>query len=79
MSAPAKPARSDVERFLDHLDYLEKVINAAAVQVRPAYAETCSCGGTVEISREIPATERRRMYREFYGRHLRCTTREVTQ
>ena len=42
---------------------------------RPVYAETCPCGGSVEISREASAPERRRIWSTFIGRHQDCLTR----
>lgn len=40
---------------------------------RPAWAETCACGGSIEVSKEVPNPERARMWRQWQGRHGRCT------
>ncbi len=39
---------------------------------RPAYAEICSCGGSVEVSRDVPAPERRRIRDNFLSKHQAC-------
>lgn len=39
---------------------------------RPVYAETCPCGGSVEVGRDATAAERRRIQATFYGRHRDC-------
>lgn len=40
---------------------------------RPAWAETCSCGGSAEVSKDVPAAERRRIHQHFVHRHRACT------
>lgn len=39
---------------------------------RSVYAETCPCGGSVEVGREATAAERRRIQSMFWGRHQHC-------
>lgn len=39
---------------------------------RPAWAETCSCGATTEVAKDVPNAERARIYRNWIGRHLNC-------
>jgi hypothetical protein len=39
---------------------------------RPVYAETCPCGGSVEVGRDATAAERRRIQATFYSRHRDC-------
>ena len=56
--------------FLSFADKLQAVHERAH---RPAYAETCPCGGSIEVSRDVPAAERRRLHANFLGRHIRCT------
>jgi hypothetical protein len=46
---------------------------------RPAYAETCPCGGTVEVSRDVSPVERRRIHANFLSRHIRCTAAPAPQ
>lgn len=41
---------------------------------RPVYAETCPCGGSVEVGRDVTAAERRRIHASFLGRHRDCLT-----
>lgn len=40
---------------------------------RPAYQETCGCGGSVEVSKEVSPAERRRVWQHFVFRHRDCT------
>jgi hypothetical protein len=42
---------------------------------RPVYAETCPCGGSVEVGRDATAAERRRIQATFYARHRECAER----
>ena len=39
---------------------------------RPAYAETCTSGATVEVGRSVDRAEQARIRRHFQGRHFRC-------
>jgi hypothetical protein len=54
--------------------FFDSVQAAAERATRPVYAETCCCGGSVEVGREATAAERRRIQANFLGRHMRCTT-----
>lgn len=59
-----------LDRFLDFADAVQAHADAAQ---RPAYTETCRCGSMVEVSRDVPAAERRRIHATFTGRHNDCT------
>lgn len=59
-----------LDRFLAFADAVQASAEAAH---RPAYSETCRCGASVEVSRDVPAAERRRIYTTFIGGHSRCT------
>ena len=61
--------RSLLEKFLDYADTLEALMGA---RVRPAYAETCRCGGQVEIGADVPSRERARLTAAFHARHAAC-------
>lgn len=67
-----------VPEFLDYLDRLCKVIDATAeateIQHRPAYAERCLCGGSIEVGHEVNRADLRRMHAQFINRHLGCVT-----
>lgn len=39
---------------------------------RPAYAETCACGGSVEVGRDVSRADLRRIHANFLGRHREC-------
>lgn len=65
---------SDLETFLNFADKIQDAYERAN---RPAYAETCSCGGTIAIDRSVPPVERRRMWTHFQGRHRDCAVRPV--
>lgn len=39
---------------------------------RPAYAETCPCGASVEVGNTVDRAEQARIRRHFQGRHFRC-------
>lgn len=56
--------------FLKFADEVQANAHAAA---RPAYAQTCPCGGTIELSRDVPAADRRRLANNFHGLHQQCT------
>lgn len=60
--------------FLKFADSIQSTYERAH---RPAYVEACTCGASVEIGREIPAAERRRMYNNFLGRHAHCTEKQA--
>lgn len=60
---------ADFDRILDYLDALRDFAQAST---RPVYAETCPCGGSVEVGREATAAERRRIVANFWGRHREC-------
>ena len=61
---------STLDKFLRFADSVQAAHEKAE---RPAYSETCPCGGSVEVSRDVPAAERRRVHATFVGRHNDCT------
>lgn len=61
---------STLDKFIRFADTVQANSERAH---RPAYAETCACGGSVEVAREVPAAERRRIRDTFVGLHQRCT------
>ena len=68
---------------LDHLGIFLKFADSIQVTYerahRPAYAETCGCGGSVEVGRDVSRTDLRRIHANFLGRHREClTTRDET-
>ena len=71
--ATPEASRSPLEQFLAYADKLDDLMGA---RVRPAYAETCPCGGSVEVGADVPARERARLTGAFHARHRQCT--EVT-
>lgn len=66
-----QPAESTLDKFLRFADAVQA---AHAASQRPAYAETCPCGGSIEVGQGVPAAERRRARETFLGRHHRCTS-----
>ena len=54
------------------LDYFDQVVAMTERADRPVYAESCSCGASIEIRNAVPASERRRMHGSFLARHGRC-------
>lgn len=71
MNAP--PAEKDpLGAFLRFADAVQ--VNAERAH-RPVYVETCPCGGSVEVGRDVTAAERRRIHAMFCGRHRDCLTR----
>ena len=64
-----------LDTFLRFADGLQE---AHALARRPAYREACACGGSVEVGRDVPAVERRRIRETFTYRHSRCLTHPDT-
>ena len=62
------------DRLATFLRFADAVQANAERAHRPVYAETCPCGGTVEVGRDVTAAERRRIWQQFVGRHHACTT-----
>lgn len=58
--------------FLDYLDRLNHIIEGAALAAEVGYAETCVCGGSIRIGRDVPRQERRQMWGRWHLRHLTC-------
>lgn len=65
-----EPEPSILDKFLRFADSVQAAHERAN---RPAYSETCACGAVVEVSRDVPAAERRRIHATFVGRHNDCT------
>jgi hypothetical protein len=67
------------ETDLDHLAlflrFADTVQAAWERAHRPVYAETCPCGGSVEVGRDASPAERRRIQAAFWGRHRECPDR----
>lgn len=57
-------------RFIHYADRLDEIMGA---RTRDAYAETCCCGGSVQIGVDVPARERSQLARHFIARHQHCT------
>ena len=76
MTGQQQPTASDLlDRLIGYIDSLQDLANTREV---PAYAETCPCGGSVEVAQGVPAAERRRVHVQFVGRHHACTKREAS-
>lgn len=71
---PEAEQRSALDKFLAYADRLDDLMGA---RVRPAYAETCPCGGSVEVGADVPARERGRLTIAFYARHQHCAQERV--
>lgn len=69
------PAEQDATDPLGaFLRFADAVQEAHARALRPAYAETCGCGGSVEVGREVSRADLRRIHANFLGRHRDCLT-----
>lgn len=55
----------------------DRIQEAHESRTRPAYAETCPCGGRVEVSNAVPAAERRRIHQHFAFHHRECTAQPL--
>ena len=67
MTDPAE--RDNLGAFLKFADDLKEIRDHYD---RPAYAETCTCGATVEVGKGVDRSEQARIRRHFQGRHFRC-------
>jgi len=54
------------------LNFADAVQAAHERAHRPAYAETCICGGAVEVGRDVSRADLRRIHANFLGRHREC-------
>jgi hypothetical protein len=54
------------------LAFADAVQASAERAHRPAYAETCTCGGSVEVGRDVSRADLRRIHANFLGRHRDC-------
>lgn len=72
-------ASTEIDAPVDHLglflQFADAVRAAHERAHRPVYAETCPCGGSVEVGRLAAGAERRRIWSTFVGRHQHCLTR----
>lgn len=68
-------AETDLDHLGLFLQFADTVQAAWERAHRPVYAETCACGGSVEVGREATPAERRRIQAAFYGRHRECPER----
>lgn len=62
---PADPLGTFI-RFADQIQA------AHAAAHRPAYAETCTCGASVEVAQTVAPAELRRIRTWFQNRHRQC-------
>ena len=62
--------RDPLTLFLDFADTVQANVERAN---RPAYAESCVCGGSVEVGKDVSRADLRRIHANFLGRHLDCT------
>lgn len=70
---PPKPTINE-QRALDRfLDFADAVRDAHNLAIRPAYTETCPCGGSVEVGRDVSRADLRTIHADFLGRHIHCT------
>lgn len=60
-----------LDHFLAYLDRLKDVMDGAARSTL-AYAETCTCGGSISVGNSVPMAERRRMHAGFLAQHRDC-------
>lgn len=71
----------EVVEETDHLGAFLRFADAVQANTerahRPAYAETCGCGGSVEVGRDVSRADLRRIHANFLGRHRECLA-EVT-
>lgn len=65
-----EPQNATLAAFLRFADAVQAHAEAAH---RPAYTETCMCGGAVEVGRVVSRADLRRIHANFLGRHLACT------
>lgn len=63
--------RDALEAFLRFADQMQENLKH---DQRPAYAETCCCGGSVELSRDVTGAERRRVSAQFFTTHRFCAS-----
>lgn len=68
-----------VEKDVDHLGIFLKFADSIQATYerahRPVYAETCVCGSSVEVGRDVSRADLRRIHANFLGRHQYCVTR----
>lgn len=67
---PTAVERTALDRFLDFADAVRA---AHELAIRPAYTETCPCGGSVEVGQDVSRADLRRIHADFLGRHINCT------
>ena len=65
----AADERDNLGAFLKFADDLKEIRDHYE---RPVYSQTCRCGGSVEVGKDCPPGERRRIVANFFGMHIRC-------
>ena len=65
------PEQEQIDPLGAFLRYADRLHEYMAFQ--PAYTETCCCGASVQIGRDVPARERVQTVRHFIARHQHCT------
>lgn len=58
-----------LETFIRFADNVQANVERAN---RPAYCETCICGGSVEVGKDVSRADLRRIHANFLGRHRDC-------
>lgn len=67
MTDPAE--RDNLGAFLKFADDLKEIRDHYE---RPVWAQTCRCGGSIEVGKGCPPAERRRAMANFHGMHRAC-------
>lgn len=65
----AAEERDNLGAFLKFADDMKEIRDHYE---RPVWAQTCRCGGSVEVGKGCSPAERRRIVANFYGMHVRC-------
>lgn len=60
------------DHLADFIRFADAAQEQAARAHRPAYAETCGCGGSVEVGKDATRADLRRIHANFLARHARC-------
>lgn len=69
MTADEPSTNDALATFLRFADVVQEQSERAH---RPAYTETCMCGGSVEVGRDVTRPDLRRIHANFLGRHRQC-------
>ena len=68
-----RPENDTLDAFLRFADAVQAAHDRAH---RPSYSETCSCGGSVEVGRDVSRADLRRIHANFLGRHRDCIAQD---